>query len=81
MSQGFFEKEERQELREWKRVRSLGWIIMCGYADPKDIPANQMEWWPMAGDEAPKPHRMTKSRQNKIAKRIKQELARGMNNE
>lgn len=76
MCQGFFDNE----LRDWKRVRSLGWIIQCGYADPKKMPANQMEWWPMVGDVLPKQVRFTKAKQNKLAERIKQELGR-LNNE
>jgi len=70
MVEGFFDKE----LREWKRVRSLGWIIQCGYADPEKMPANQMEWWPMAGDVMPKTPVLRKASRNKIAERIRQEL-------
>lgn len=80
MSQGFFDKQQRDDLKEWKRIRSLGWIIQCGYADPEKMPANQMEWWPMTGDKKPQTKRMTKARTNKIAERIKQELGR-VNNE
>jgi hypothetical protein len=72
MVEGFFDKE----LREWKRVRSLGWIIQCGYADPEKMPENQMVWWPMAGDVMPKAPILSKAEQNKIASRIRQELGR-----
>lgn len=72
MCEGFFDNE----LREWKRVRALGWIVQCGYADPKKMPANQMEWWPMQGDVIPKPviMKMTKAKKSKIADLIKKQI-------
>jgi hypothetical protein len=77
MCQGFFAKEQKQELKEWRRVRSLGWNIICGYADHTKLPANQMDWWPMEGDIMPKTRKISKARTQKLAERIKQELAKG----
>lgn len=74
MCQGFFDWDQEQEIREWKRIRSLGWNIVCGYADPTKLPQNQVEWWPMSGDVLPKAKRLTKARKLTIAQRIKQEL-------
>lgn len=74
MSQGFFDKD----LREWKRVRSLGWIIQCGYADPEKMPENQMVWWPLEGDSIPKKERfkITPAERKRIAERIQKEIGR-----
>lgn len=74
MCQGFVESEQKKEIQEWKRVRSLGWNIVCGYADPKSLPENQMVWWPMERDQLPKPKRLTKTRSKKIAERIRMEM-------
>lgn len=68
MCKGFSNMEQKRELREWKRIRSIGWTVLCGYADPKKLPKNQSEWWPMDGDELLKlkPQKLTKARVKKI---------------
>ncbi|TDO21883.1 hypothetical protein [Pedobacter duraquae] len=75
MCEGFFSKDAR----EWKRIRSLGWVILCGYADPQKAPESMLDWWPMEGDVKPKPEskRITKKRAAVLAKAIAAELERG----
>jgi len=75
MCEGFFLKEAR----EWRRTRALGWIILCGYVDPKNAPENINVWWPIVGDKPIKAtsRRITKKYANVLATAIAAELERG----
>lgn len=77
MCKGYFIRTQRDELKQMKMLRTLSWIIVCGYADPKKLPRNMQDWWPLDGDNKPKVMKMTKSFKNKIAAAIKAELERG----
>lgn len=81
MCKGYFIRKKNDEVREMKMLRSLSWTIVCGYADPKKLPANQQTWWPMEGDVMPKERKITKSFKNRIAAAIKAELERGKKHE
>lgn len=70
MCEGFFMKEAR----DWKKIRTMGWIVYCGYADPKNAPSSMESWWPLEGDIVEKPKRTTKARQAKIDNIIAQTL-------
>lgn len=76
MCEGFLASKHKQELVSWRQARSLGWIIVCGYADPTKLPANMMEWWEIEGDVKPKSKtiRMTKAKVSKIAEMIKKQI-------
>ena len=41
-------------IEQQKLERSLRWFIICGYADPKDLPKSMQEWWPIDGEVIPK---------------------------
>jgi hypothetical protein len=81
MCKGYFIRMQREDLKQMKMLRTLSWIIVCGYADPKKLPRNMQDWWPLDGDVQPKGIKMTKSFKNKIANAIKAELERGKKHE
>ena len=46
MCEGFLNKQTK----DYKKMRQLGWWIICSYADPKSMPSSLEEWWPLSGD-------------------------------
>lgn len=80
MCKGFSIKQQKHDLQEWRRIRSISWTVLCGYADPKKLPASQTEWWPIEGDQVHAPvksRKMTKRQINRLAAAIKRELEKG----
>jgi hypothetical protein len=42
---------KRKKLNEAKVIRRTHWLILSSFADPKKLPANEMKWLPLEGDE------------------------------
>lgn len=59
----------KNEAKELRRFRKLVWTITCGYADPKKLPANELVWWPLAGD--PKIRRLTQADTKRMANKFR----------
>lgn len=47
--------QKNVDLKETSYVRKLAWTMVCGYADPKKLPANEYMYWPLENDPKPKP--------------------------